>query len=286
LRIVACERREAAGPVRDRGIERRNVMSFRLKEAVFKVRCREPGCSFVSDFSVKENIMGATEADVDSEALKIARNLGFIKHDAILGRKHQLANPEVYKVSGSYEHIGPAAAPAGAPSAAASAGSAPVKTYRRGEAIVRKGDSATMVCEVLRGTALNEKLPDLLYRAGATFGAAAIFRQKERMADIVAGEDGTTIAFYNLRDLARSNPAKARTLYDEAMEDVFHILRYYEEYAASLEGRLRRLQAKAAPKKAPAKAARKAAAKKPAAKKRPAPKKALKKKAAKKSKKR
>ncbi len=105
-------------------------MSYRLKEAVFKVRCREPGCSFVSDFAVKENIMGATEADVDSEALKIARNLGYIKHDAVLGRRHQLANPEVVKVSGSYEQIGPApAAPAAAPVAAAqtaSNGSAPV----------------------------------------------------------------------------------------------------------------------------------------------------------------
>jgi len=265
-------------------------MSFRLKEAVFKIRCREPGCSFVSDFAVKENIMGATEADVDSEALKIARNLGFIKHDAILGRKHQLSNPDVYKVSGSYEHIGPAApsaAPVVGPSSAAAAGSAPVRTYRRGEVIIRKGDSATTVCEVLRGSAHNEKLPDLLYEAGSSFGAAAIFKQKNRMADIVAGEDGTAVAFYNLRELSRTNPAKARTLYDEAMEDVFHILRYYEEYSASLEGQVRRLQAKAASsKKAPAKKA----ARKPAARKGPAPKKAAKKpaarKAAKKSKKR
>jgi CRP-like cAMP-binding protein len=308
--LAETVRTVAANATGYRGRERRNVMSFRLKEAVFKVRCREPGCSFVSDFAVKENIMGATEADVDSEALKIARNLGFIKHDAILGRKHQLANPEVYKISGSYEHIGPgpavpaapAAAPVGAPPAA-SAGSAPVRTYRKGEVIIRKGDSATMVCEVLRGSAHNEKLPDLLYRAGATFGAAAIFKQKDRMADIVAGEDSTTVAFYNLRELARNNPAKARALYDEAMEDVFHILRYYEQYAASLEGKLKRLQAaKPAPKKAPGKAARKApakkavkkaaakAAKKAAAKKRPAPKKAANKpaarKAAKKSRKR
>ncbi len=74
-------------------------MSFRLKEAMFKVRCREPGCSFFSEFVVRENIMGATEADVDSEALKIARNLGYIKHDALFGRMHQLSNPEVVKVS-------------------------------------------------------------------------------------------------------------------------------------------------------------------------------------------
>ena len=81
-------------------------MSFRLKEAMFKVRCREPGCSFYSEFVVRENIMGATEADVDSEALKIARNLGYIKHDALYGRVPQLSNPDVVKVSAAYDHLG------------------------------------------------------------------------------------------------------------------------------------------------------------------------------------
>jgi len=96
-------------------------MSLRLKEGIFRVKCREPGCSFNTEFTVKENIMGATEADVDSEALRIARNLGYIKHDAIFGRMHPLANPEVFKIHGSYEHLGPGpeapASPAGAPSA-------------------------------------------------------------------------------------------------------------------------------------------------------------------------
>ncbi len=81
-------------------------MSFRLKEAIFKVRCREPGCSFYSEFVVRENIMGATEFDVDAEAQKIARNLGFIKHDALFGRMHQLASPEVAKISAHYDHLG------------------------------------------------------------------------------------------------------------------------------------------------------------------------------------
>lgn len=81
-------------------------MSFRLKEAVYKVRCRAPGCTFTSEFAIKENLMGVTEADIDTEAIKIAKNMAFIKHDALLGRKHQLANPEVFRVSGSYERIG------------------------------------------------------------------------------------------------------------------------------------------------------------------------------------
>jgi hypothetical protein len=248
-------------------------MSFRLKEAVFKVRCRAPGCPFNNDFSVKENIMGATEADVDSEALKIARNMGFIKHDALYGRKHQLENPEVYKMDARYERIGTSPfAPQSAPPAfgqqTAPAFSFPTRTYRRGEVIIKKGESASTVCEVIRGVALNEKLPVLSYGPGTTFGAASIFKQKKRMVDIVAGEDGTTIGFYDLRELVKRNPARARELYDESMEDVFHILNYLEGYADSLEKQVKRLQAaKRAPKAATRNApARKAAArpKKPA----------------------
>jgi hypothetical protein len=111
---------------------------------------------------------------------------------------------------------------------------------------------------------LNEKLPDLAYRSGSTFGAASIFKQKKRMVDIVAGEDDTVVAFYNLRELAKSNPAKARELYDESMEDIFHILSYLEEYAASLEKKVSRLQAA---KKTPAAKKKAPAAKKPPAKK-------------------
>ncbi len=251
-------------------------MSLKLKEALFKVRCREPGCPFNSEFLVKENIMGATEADVDSEALKLARNLGYIKHDALFGRKHPLANPEVTKVSGTYEKIG--TAPEGTAPQAPAAPSAPTRVYKRGEAIIRKGESAVTVCEVVHGSAYNVNHPDMLYKPGSTFGAAALFRQKNRMGDVVAGEDGTTIAFYNIREIMKSNPAKARELYDEAMEDIFHILVHLEDYSASLEKKVRKLEAaalkaqpaakkSAAPKKKPSAKKRPLAKKKPAAKK-------------------
>ena len=55
--------------------------------------------------------------EVDTEALKIARNLGYIKHDALFGRLHPLANPEVAKISGSYEHLVRVETPAAAPAA-------------------------------------------------------------------------------------------------------------------------------------------------------------------------
>ncbi len=238
-------------------------MSFRLKEATYRIRCREPGCVFVSDFVIKENIMGATEADMDTEVLKLARNSAYVKHDALFGRKHPLTNPDITKVSSSYDRIGVTAPAYAAPPV-------PTRTFRRGALIIRKGESAVTVCEVVRGVALNEKLPDLVYRAGATFGSAAIFRQKNRMADIVAGEDGTAIAFYDLRELRRTNPAKARELYDQAMEDIFHLLQYFEQYSQGLERKVKagraRGRARPAAKKPAAKKKRAGAKKKPSRK--------------------
>jgi CRP-like cAMP-binding protein len=240
-------------------------MAFRLKEVVFRVRCREEGCPFTSDFSVKENIMAATQEDVDSEALKIARDQAMTKHDAIYGRRHTMLRPDVHKVAGTYEQIG-AAAPAAVPAVPVAPERQPramqVVGFARGERIVARGERATAVCEVIRGSAVNERRPGIVYRPGSTFGAAALFEQRKRMASIVAAEDDTLIGFYDMRELARSDPAKAHELYNEAMEDIFNVLAYLDDYSASLEKRVEKLAA-AEPKKGSKTAARKA--KKPAA---------------------
>jgi hypothetical protein len=220
-------------------------MSFKLREVTFQVRCTEPGCSFNSEFTVKENIMAATEADVDAEAWKIARNMAVIRHDSILGRKHSMTNPELHKIGARYDRLGPVTAGHTAPAAPGvpATGVSAIRHYGKGEKIIRKGDSAVTVCEVIRGSAYNEKRPELFYQPGTTFGAAALFQHKSRLADIVAGQDDTVIGFYNMRELTRTNPAKARELYNAAMEDVFDILTYLEGYAGTLEKQVARLKA-------------------------------------------
>jgi CRP-like cAMP-binding protein len=238
-------------------------MSFKLKELVFKVRCRAPGCAFFNEVTVKENIMGATEADIDSEAIKIARDMAYLKHDATFGRHHALENPDITKVSGSYEQLGASAAHPASPAShvppvqapiATSAQSVSTRAYKPGETIIRKGESAGTVCEVVRGSALNAKLPDLQYKPGTAFGSSAIFRNKSRMADIVAGPDGATIAFYDLKELMRTDPAKARQLYEESLEDLFQIVHHLEDYGRLLEKRVHSLETtKPAAKKTPAK---------------------------------
>jgi hypothetical protein len=264
-------------------------MSFKLKEVIFRVRCRAPGCPFLNEIAVKENLMGVTEADIDSEAIKIARDMAYLKHDATYGRKHALENPDVTKISGSYEQLGPApahtavhsSAPVAAPASAPDATPAPTRTYAPGQIIIKKGESAATVCEVVKGSALNEKLPDLLYKPGTAFGSSAIFRNKSRMSDIVAGPEGATIAFYDLKELMRTDPPKARELYEESLEDLFQIVHHLEDYGRTLEKRVQTLEsrkaarptvkkasARKAPKKTAKKKAKKTAKRAPAKKKR------------------
>ena len=244
-------------------------MSFKLKEVVFRIRCTEPGCSFNNDISIKENLMGATESDIDVEAWKIAKNQAFIKHDSLFGRNHPLRNPEIHKVSGYYDRFGGSALPI-AQLPARPAAAVPTRSFKKREPIIRKGEKATTVLEVVQGYAYNAKRPSIKYEPGATFGSAALLKHKNRMADIVAGEDGTQIAFYDLRTLSETDPVKARALYNEAMEDIFRVIEYLDDYSQSLESRLNRIKAAGKPVKAAGKKGK--PVKKPAPVRKPAPK--------------
>lgn len=243
-------------------------MAFKLKEAVFRVRCREPGCPFVSDFLVKENLQGATAADVDSEAWKFAKDLGINRHDAIHGKRHSMIDPDIHKLRSSYETIG-GVPRVRAPVVPSRLGETiNTRRYDKGDRIIAKGERATTVCEVVRGLARNERRPGLVYRPGATFGAAGLFENKRRMADIVAAENGTIIAFYDMRELWTSDRDKAKELSNEAMEDIFRVLAWLEDRCDALEKQLAQRKAGARAKKGGKKPAKKAAAK--PAKKKPA----------------
>ena len=251
-------------------------MAFKLKEAMFRVRCREPGCAFVSDFLVKENLQGATEADVNSEAWKLAKDLGTTRHDAIHGKHHPMINPDIHIIRSSYETIG--GVPRGKVSVLPPRLGETINTrqYDKGDRIIAKGERATTVCEVVRGLARNARRPGLVYRPGATFGAAGLFENKQRMADIVAAENGTIIAFYDMRELWTSDREKAKELSNEAMEDIFRVLAWLEDRCDALEKRLAgrvtgtaaKKSGKKPAKKAAAKRAKKAAPKKKTAKRR------------------
>ena len=61
-------------------------MAYRLKDGVYSVRCRHPGCNFDTQIKVETNLVGVTEKDVEQEAMKIARDMANTKHHALVLR--------------------------------------------------------------------------------------------------------------------------------------------------------------------------------------------------------
>ncbi len=207
-------------------------MGFKLKKAIFKVDCKHPNCPFNSEFTITQNIMGVTEDDVENEAKKLCLGMAKIKHDAVYGTKHQL-DPTIKKLSVLYEAIG-----AKTSTLVNQVEAVKYKDYKKGEVILKKGDIATTICEVVKGHAYVEKNPTHKYKTGDSFGAAALLVNQTRTTDIIAGEDNTTIAFYNLQELNKKDPRKAKELYTEAMEDIFNIIREMEVLIDKLESDL------------------------------------------------
>jgi hypothetical protein len=81
-------------------------MAYKLVKGRYAVRCRHPGCPFHTQLNIETNLMGMTEADVELEAHKLAKDMAFTQHDAVYGTRHPLKDPEIHKVGGSYQRIG------------------------------------------------------------------------------------------------------------------------------------------------------------------------------------
>lgn len=205
-------------------------MPYKLKNAIYSVRCRYPRCTFNSQFEIEQNIMGMTEQDVEIEAKRIARDMALTKHDAIHATRHTLRSPDIRKASGSYELVGPVPRRgSGTTYGVAKQKDVYYKEYQRGEVILKKGDDATSVCEVLRGSAYPERNRSHRYRVGDSFGAAALLARHQRTCDVIAGSDGTKVAFYNLIELSKTNPKKAREMFSAVMEDTFKVIQNLEK---------------------------------------------------------
>ncbi|OHD18878.1 MAG: hypothetical protein A2086_08325 [Spirochaetes bacterium GWD1_27_9] len=208
-------------------------MAYKLKKGIFKVACKHPGCPFDAEIEITQNIMGMTEEDVEIEAKKIVKDMALIKHDAMFGTKHSLSSPTIRKTSGIFEAVG-----AKTTSLINQSEAVKYKEYKKGDKILKKGDIATTICEVVKGSAFVDKNKAHTYNVGDTFGAAALLINQTRTADIICGEDGTTIAFYNLKELSKKDPRKAKELYTEAMEDIFDVISEMESVIDNLEKEL------------------------------------------------
>ncbi len=207
-------------------------MPYRLNKGVFEIRCRHNQCPFNAQLEIKENIMGMTETDVQTEAWKMAKDMAHIKHDSLhIGRGHPLENPEIRMISGSIQLTG--AGPVNVP-AGDRMEQLYVKEFMKGDVILKKGDNASAVCEVLKGAAYPTRNKHHRYKVGDCFGVAALLPKRARMTDVVAGEDKTRIGFYLLSDLNKKDPRKASQVLNRVIEDTLDVIGELEE--SSCEG--------------------------------------------------
>ncbi len=195
-------------------------MPYRLNKAVFEVRCRHQRCPFNEKMEIKENIQGMTESDVDTEARKLARDMAHVKHDSLhIGRAHTLHNPDIRMISGSIQLTG-----AGPVLVAEKPRDSHVLEFQKGDVILKKGDDAGAVCEVLKGAAYPLANRKHRYSIGDCFGVAALVPRHSRMTDVVAAENGTKIGFYWLADLNKRDPKKASELLSRVIEDTLGVI--------------------------------------------------------------
>ena len=207
-------------------------MPYKLKNGIYAVRCRYPRCTFNVQMEIEQNLAGMTQKDVEDEAKRLVRDMAMINHDAVHGTRHTLRNPEIRKVSGYYELIG---ATPGAGVTYGEDGGVRYREYQKGDIILRKGEDATAACEVVSGYAYPLRNRNHRYSTGDCFGAAALVAGQSRTADIVAGTGKTRVAFYNIIELSKQNPKKARQLFNQVMDDTFKVIRDLEGSIDKLE---------------------------------------------------
>ena len=202
-------------------------MPYRLYKGVFAVRCRHPHCPYNDQIRIEQDIMGVTEEDVRSESLKMAKDQALVKHDSVFGRRtHGLESPEIRMVSGTIQKIG------GAQSAYGGAGPADaeaqrgrsVRRFHKGEVILKKGEAAGTVCEILEGGAYPAANRTHHYGVGDCFGVAALVPNHTRLSDVIAASDDTAVAFYDLAGLRASEPTRANRVVNRIMEDTLQVV--------------------------------------------------------------
>jgi len=207
-------------------------MPYRLVKGVYAVRCKHAQCPFHDQMKIDENIVGVTEEDVRTEAIKMARDQATVKHDSIYGRKHGLEAPEIHMVSGMVQKLGPAGS-----SEEGTQKGVVVRRFGKGEVILRKGETASTVCEVLEGSAYPLANKSHRYGAGDCFGVAALVPNHTRLSDVVAQVDGTTVAFYDLGDLRQNEPGRASRVVSRIMDDTLRVVDELGRAVSRLRGK-------------------------------------------------
>ena len=194
-------------------------MSYCLKKGIYRVKCNEENCTFDIKLEITNNIIAITEKEVDAETKKFVYEIAKLKHDELYLDKHILNKRSIEKISAIYEAVD-------SRKSSITIQKEPIiyKEYKKGDIIIGKDDIFYTVCEVVKGSAFQDKNKNKVYNIGDNFSASDLIINQNRIVNIIAGQDNTTIAFYNLKELSKKDPSKAKELYKKSIEDIFEII--------------------------------------------------------------
>lgn len=227
-------------------------MAYQLVKGRFQVKCGYPDCPFEEEVNINWNILGSTEEEAEETAVKFATLMAKIYHDSVkkssmentaeAGIKnvqapdiseHILKDPIVTKSSGIYEFIDLKGAMIDEQAEAIR-----YKEYKKEEVVFSREEFFYEICEVVKGAVYTNKSKPVFYKVGDSFGISALYVNQVKAADLISAEDGTVIAFYNIKELYKKDLKKSVELYHTSVEDFFTVQNNLEEQNKNLNSEL------------------------------------------------
>lgn len=207
-------------------------MAYKLAKGEFLVKCNCEECSYSNKFEITDGFYGESENDVLSAAGEQAKMLALLEH-----RKdspdHALENMVVEKSSGIYEFV-----PFQKLLHSEQDEGVKYKTYKKGDVVIASDEIFYGICEVVKGTASIYRAKVVTLKPGEVFGLSELCVNQVRNGDLVADEDETMIAFYNMHELFRTDLKKCLDLYHASVQNIFALIDCLRDETVMLEKKL------------------------------------------------
>lgn len=207
-------------------------MAYKLVKGEFLIKCNCDECSYSNKFEITDGFYGETENDVLSAAGEQVRMTALLEHRKD-SPEHVLENMVVEKSSGIYEFI-----PFQKLLHSEQSEGVKYKTYKKGDVVIANDELFYGLCEVVKGTASICRAKVLTLKPGEVFGLSELCVNQVRSGDLVADEDDTMIAFYNMRELFRTDLKKCLDLYHASVQNIFALIDRLKDEAVMLEKKL------------------------------------------------
>lgn len=207
-------------------------MAYKLVKGEFLVKCNCDECSYSNKFEITDGFYGENENDALSAAGEQAKMLALLEHRKD-SPEHDFENMIVEKSSGIYEFVSFQKL-----LHSEQGEGVKYKTYKKGDVVIASDEKFYGLCEVVKGSASICRAKVLTLKPGEVFGLSELCVNQVRSGDLVADEDETMIAFYNMRELFKTDLKKCLDLYHASVQNIFALIEHLRDEAVMLEKKL------------------------------------------------